>query len=556
MISRKKVIALAASLSILTLLSVSAATKPKETPKPRAETRRPRYKKWSRNLVTAADRDRAHNVLDEATEHLKAHPEDLELRYFQVLAYARLGKLDKATEAAKAAVRHGLPPGRLLEGPRDLLQPLYEHEPFRKLLKAHDIRLIHGPILGDVTDTTARIWVRTAAEAKVTVSADPARGGPGVSATVRTSKDRDYTGIVMLKGLKPDTRYAYDVAIGDRRGVDPPMPEFTTAPPPGSKAKFAVGFGGGAAYIPWHEHMWTTILKRRPRAFLFLGDNVYIDTPTVPQTQRYCYYRRQSRPEYRALAARTPLYAIWDDHDFGTDDCSSSLKLDDPPWKLDVLKVFKENWVNPSYGGGPKAPGVWFSFSIGDVDFFMLDCRFYRQNPTKIKRPSMLGPAQKTWLFEKLSASRATFKVVASSVPWAEGTKGASKDTWDGFPAEREEIFSFLEAKRINGVVLLSADRHRSDAWRIKRPKGYDLYDLESSRLTNVHTHELQPGALFGYNKKCSFGLLTFDTTAADPAVTYSVVNIDNKVIHTLTLKRSQLTHRRAGSKVEVITRP
>ena len=29
-----------------------------------------------------------------------------------------------------------------------------------------------------------------------------------------------------------------------------------------------------------------------------------------------------------------------------------------------------------------------------------------------------------------------------------------------------------------------------------------------SSRLTNIHTHELVPGHLFAYNEKCSFGLL------------------------------------------------
>jgi alkaline phosphatase D len=155
----------------------------------------------------------------------------------------------------------------------------------------------------------------------------------------------------------------------------------------------------------------------------------------------------------------------------------------------------------------------------------------------------MLGPAQKRWLFGRLAASKATFKVLASPVPWAKGTKGGSKDTWDGFPEEREEIFSFLEKNRIDGVVLLSADRHRSDAWKIERPGGYPLYEFESSRLTNVHTHGAMRGSLFSYNKKCSFGLLTFDTTRPDPELTYEVVNIDNEVMHTLKLRRSQLSH-------------
>ena len=156
----------------------------------------------------------------------------------------------------------------------------------------------------------------------------------------------------------------------------------------------------------------------------------------------------------------------------------------------------------------------------------------------------MLGAYQKQWLKEKLKSSGATFKVVASSVPWAMGTKPGSDDTWDGFPEEREEIFSFIQENKIEGVVFLSADRHRSDAWKIERPGGYTLYDFMSSRLTNVHTHRLMPGSIFGYNKTCSFGMLEFDTTREDPKVTYSVYSIENELINRITLYKSQLMFR------------
>ncbi|MBA7698300.1 hypothetical protein ES703_106977 [subsurface metagenome] len=98
-------------------------------------------------------------------------------------------------------------------------------------------------------------------------------------------------------------------------------------------------------------------------------------------------------------------------------------------------------------------------------------------------------------------------------MPWSFDTKGKSLDTWNGFRDERNEIFDFLESNKINGVILISADRHRSDARRIDRKNAYPLYEFESSRLTNQHKHGLKPGAIFGYNKKQSFGLLTFDTT-------------------------------------------
>jgi alkaline phosphatase D len=90
--------------------------------------------------------------------------------------------------------------------------------------------------------------------------------------------------------------------------------------------------------------------------------------------------------------------------------------------------------------------------------------------------------------------------------------------------------------------LLLSADRHRSDAWKIERPGGYPLYDMMSSKITNAHTHECFPNALFCYNEGCSFGLLTIDTTKDDPTAKYEVVDLEGKVVHTLPLKKSELS--------------
>jgi alkaline phosphatase D len=339
--------------------------------------------------------------------------------------------------------------------------------------------------------------------------------------------------------LQPNSEYYYDVlvdgaAAGGSRG------KFRTAPAAGDRSKFRVVFGGCAGYNPQHERMWTTILAQRPLAMLTLGDNVYIDLPEEPGPfHRYSYYCRQSRPEWRELVAATPVYAIWDDHDVGIDDIWLGPYRDRPAWKPGVLNLFKQNWNNPSYGNA-TAPGCWFRFAIGDVDFFMLDCRYYRTNPFAPQR-TMLGPEQKKWLLDGLRRSRATFKVLVSAVAWSHGAKPGSRDTWDGFDHEREEIFATIEAHRVGGVLLLSGDRHRSDAWKIDRPRGYALYEVCSSRFTNTHTHECVPGSLYCYNEKCSFGVLDIDTQSAEPRATISIVNIDGQTMYTLPLSRRQL---------------
>jgi alkaline phosphatase D len=154
----------------------------------------------------------------------------------------------------------------------------------------------------------------------------------------------------------------------------------------------------------------------------------------------------------------------------------------------------------------------------------------------------MLGPVQKQWLKQELKASTGVFKVIASPVPWSFESKGNSVDTWNGFRHEREEIFQFLSEQGIEGVILLSGDRHRSDVWRIEREGDYTLYEFESSRLTNEHVHEIRPQSVFGYNEKQSFGLLTFHTDREDPEAMFEIVSIDGEPVYKVTVKRSRLT--------------
>jgi alkaline phosphatase D len=306
--------------------------------------------------------------------------------------------------------------------------------------------------------------------------------------------------------------------------------------------KFTIGFGGGSGYVPENERMWDTIGAIEPRALLLLGDNVYIDDPETPEMQLFHYYRRQSQPEWGKLAKTVPIYSIWDDHDFTTNDGWGGPDIEKPSWKRDVWEIYKENWDNPYYGGGKENPGCWFDFSIGDVHFIMIDGRYYRESP-KDETPSMLGPVQMKWLKKTLTEKPATFTVICTNVPMAPKVKPGSKDTWDGYPEERSAIYQFIADQKIPGVVILSADRHRSDAYKVDTEINgmYPLFEFSSSRLTNQHVHKLIDHSLFGYNDKQSFGKIDFDLTTEDPTVKYTIINIDGKRIHDLTIKLSQL---------------
>lgn len=470
----------------------------------------------------------------------KVYAGEAETAFVGMLKLLAEDEVGDAMKVAEEALAKGIPPGRFFAGPQNLTAQLREHPDFGSLPGINAVPpIIHGPMLGDITDTSAKVWVRTKGADELELAILTGLRQAHTSATLEFSKETDFTGVFHLEDLKPDTVYVCHIAR-DGKFVDGDSGVgFRTRPAQGTASTFKVAFGGGAGFVPEWEYMWDTIRGYKPDALLMLGDNVYIDQAEHLQTHHYCYSRRQSRPEWRNLIREVPVYSIYDDHDFADNDCVPGPEIEKPAWKRPVWNTFRQNWANPSYGGGEAQPGCWYDFAIGDVQFFMLDGRYYRD----LKGGSMLGPVQKKWFLDGLAKSKATFKVIVSPVPFTPNIKPGSRDPWDGFPEEREEIFSHLESEKIDGVFLVCADRHRTDLRKTERPNGYALYEFESSRLTNKHVHSVvkTDGLVWGYNEKCSFGIMEFDTTAENPQVKFRAIDIDGEEHGEFVLKASEL---------------
>lgn len=422
-------------------------------------------------------------------------------------------------------------------GKEGRLADLLGEPEFQALLKKHDLRLFGGPMLGDVRPTSAKFWVRTVGSASVSI-----RIGSRVSPPVQTTADHDFTAVIMVDGLQPFTEYTYNVLVDGEvvqtRGAE--AFQFRTAPARGQNVQFNVTFGSGARYVPKNEHAWSNMARSRPLAYLGLGDNVYIDVFDHRGTQRLFYYRRSLSPAWSQLTASTAMYAVWDDHDMAMNDWSGGPGLE-AEWKRPNWNVFTENWNNPHYGGGAKMPGTWHSFSLGDVDFFMTDGRFYRSK----KDNTMLGPDQKKWLIEQLSASQGKFRVIASGTMWADGADKNGRDSWAGNWAreERDEILEVINQHKLNGVILISGDRHRCDIWKIDRPGGYPLYEFVTAKVTNMHSHKTFDNAVWSYNKGNFWGELSFDLRPADPVMTFRCVDASGEVVKEFPLTLSELSH-------------
>ena len=542
-------------VNVLIILLFFAAAVEAERPE-KVEFKEKQYKRVHQKALQLIVDGEVRASMSALDDYGKRHEGDFETAYCMAVGYGKLEQTEKAlAKLAPFWTEDSIYKERILIGLNTLLSPIKE----AFLAEYPDARgglegVLSGPMLGDLQSSSVKVWLRSGSEAMLTVCVQPEAGGDVLGVAVRPNAEEDYTATATLTGLAPETAYRYWVVAGESTGGAVLTEQFTFTTPvaAGQSIRFRATFGGGAGYVPQHEHMWNTIRGVAPDFMLLLGDNVYPDDPERPPLIDYSYYRRQSRTEYRGLIAETPIYAVWDDHDFGINDCLGGPELDVPAWKGPVWQTFKNNWVNPYYGGGEESRAVYFNFVMGDVEFFLLDSRYYRTAPYR-EESTLLGPIQKAWLKEKLAASEATFKVICTPVPWSHGVKPTgnkdakrafSGDTWDGFPNERDEINAFLDRRNIEGVIFLAADRHRSDLWRTDRERAYPQYECMSSRLTNQHVHKEMEKALFSYNKKQSFGMIEVDTTVDDPTFSYAVINIDGEGVYRHTIRRSELNYR------------
>jgi alkaline phosphatase D len=373
-----------------------------------------------------------------------------------------------------------------------------------------------GPLVGHVTESTVLLWAKASNQAslafKIGETDDLADGrvieGPMLQA------DTAFTGHVAVHGLKPLTRYYYVPLFDGEAALPRPYPAFTTAPPAGSPGKLRIAFGscvgprGFAAAAAFGEMAERGNLD----LLLMLGDNHYGDT-TNPDLLRSHLFMHRKVAGFEKVIRQTPTYAIWDDHDFGPNNSDGTAQ-----GKEGSLAVFQQWWANPAYGE-PENRGCYFRFSHSGIDFFMLDVRYYR-TPNRTPEDgtkTMLGQRQLAWLKDGLSQSQAKFKIVASGSEWQTLTQ---PDCWSSFARERQQIFDHITQNNIEGVILLSGDRHFSAGYQVQnRHLEFTSGPLGSGNAT------LQPNPerFTGHDEGKMWMVLDLDPAASEPQLAYEI---------------------------------
>jgi alkaline phosphatase D len=404
-------------------------------------------------------------------------------------------------------------------------------------------------------DRPCRVAVRYASNARFS--------GVVTSPEVTVDARTDYTGGITLSGLLPDTVYTYRYVVDGRESPDMPLCTFRTFPASGTPVNFSFVFGAcngrtsRTATATGHDtHMYTQTFGIGARFVLFLGDVVYVDDerttappPGVTSLKGYrSFHLRATRDEgwiYTKGTARMrrsgPMFYMYDDHELIND-------FDDGKtgrWIPGVQAWFEYHGrSNPN----PIRPGEqYFAFQYGDVGIFVVDGRAYRSQGNATDQPgkTYLGAMQlqdlKNWLLVNNAAYK--IKVIATSTP-VSGYDTTEGDSWggtddglqtpngsNGYRTERNNLWDFIDANNISGVIFLSADQHWGASFKVTYA-GRPRYEFScspfnrSARDAPVAPADPVNGPIFWkYDDGRNHGLVSINTTVANPTLVYQLFN-------------------------------
>jgi alkaline phosphatase D len=385
----------------------------------------------------------------------------------------------------------------------------------------------HGVASGDPLADGVVLWTRVtpdedgAVEFAWRIAGDPDLHEVVAEGTAVTDASTDYTVHVDARGLEPATTYFYTFEALGRRS---PVGRTRTAPR-GHCDRLRLALVSCAKYTAGYFNVYARLAERTNLdVVLHVGDYIYeygnddpkssagpkigraVEPPHEARTladyrARYAHYRRD--PDLQLLHETHPVIATLDDHELANDAWRDGAGGHDPDregdWaarRVAALRAWRE-WMPVRLPPPPSEDRIYRTLGFGDLaDVIMLDGRTKRDPQTQgpeMDAPgrSVLGPEEHEWLLAELSRSQARWRLIGNDVmvgqvytgfmpeelgnPLSEvgiltrREHGPEPDQWDGYTAERAELFRFLEREDIGNVVFLSGDVHTAWAVELKR---------------------------------------------------------------------------------------
>jgi alkaline phosphatase D len=260
------------------------------------------------------------------------------------------------------------------------------------------------------------------------------------------------------------------------------------------------------------QPIWESIEKDNIDGFIFLGDNVYGDSPSLELKKMARAYKKQKEVLPKWLRSKE-IMTIWDDHDYGQNDGGGDYYL-----KEEAQKLFLDFWEIPKSDPRHLRKGIYFD-RIKKIDginvhFIGLDTRFFRSELKGSKKlykdntdigATVLGKKQWSWLERAIHNNESDLVILLTSIQLLATEHRFEK--WSNFSLERERLINLIEASG-KQVVVISGDRHRGGIYKYNK-----IYEITASSMnkpgsSNKETDRLLIGKT--YNEE-NYGVLSIN---------------------------------------------
>ncbi len=323
---------------------------------------------------------------------------------------------------------------------------------------------------------------------------------------------------------------------------------------------------GSCAHQDRSQAIWKLIAAKQPSAFLFIGDNVYADT-TDEVKMRAAYAQLASNPEWMTFQTQVPVFATWDDHDYGANDAGAEY-----PAQAMSQKAFLDFFKVPTDSPRRLQKGVYSSEVIKSagltIQLILLDTRTFRS--PLIKRQdryvansdpgaTILGDTQWQWLEQRL-AEPADLRILASSIQVLSDQHRFEK--WGNFPLEKQKLFSLIRKTGAQNLVMISGDRHLGEISATSdSPVPYPLFDFTSSGLTEKledeivrETNSLRLGQTQAHSTT-NFGIIDLHRKAAEEPwkLSFNLLNGKGQELETFTIDLKSLESTKSSAPISTI---
>ncbi|MDX6698430.1 MAG: alkaline phosphatase [Solirubrobacteraceae bacterium] len=314
----------------------------------------------------------------------------------------------------------------------------------------------------------------------------------------------DFTVHATLRGqyLKPGEEYHYRFHTRDSHS---PPGRLRTLRPPDSREPVRIAFWSCQAWSAGYYAAHADMARDGDLDLVVgLGDYVYEATGDAGPRQdtigpdqsaqtldeyraKYRLYR--SDADLRAMHAAHPYMGVWDDHEVessyygmeGGNVQGRARRVPFPARRANGYRAFFEHMPFARFASRPDR--IHRNLRLGaHAELFLLDLHQHADplacrdqptvGPTTVgpcaarhdRNRSLMGQPQRAWLLRELRRSRATWKVLGSSMMMMGLMAGPDQpfnlSQWDGWAGERAVLMEHLLANRIQDVLVVSGDIH------------------------------------------------------------------------------------------------